>query len=464
REPEIVHGTIHFGDPAPNNRNSGEAFRLNEGAFADDFHVFAVEKEAGVIRWFVDDVLYSTKTPDDTAPHVWPFDERFHFILNVAVGGNFPGNPDASTVFPQVMEVDYVRVYDAPLPYVTGDRVVAFREQGVRYSVGNAPAGGTITWTVPPGATIASGQGTPEIVVDWGEAGGSVAADVSSPCGNSQLTIDVLVESAFAKDFTFLNFDDPASALRVFSSGSWAEINNPDPTGFNSSPRSARYTRNSSQQYDVLVLSTDAIPDATEYREGRRKFFLDVYTTAPVGTTVLLQLESTARVSSPYPVGRHSRYEAHTTVQNQWERLELPLLDRPDPNTPDDEIDQIVILFAPNTFTNHVYTIDNLDSYAPSSTETGTVHQAPGAFRLHPNFPNPFGASTEIRYELDRPMHARLRVYNLLGETLATPVDAVQAAGTYRLRFDGQHLPSGVYFYRLEVGESTETRRMVLTR
>lgn len=108
-QPDVIHGTIHFGDAWPNNRHTGASWRLPEGTYSDDFHVFAVEREPGLIRWYVDDVLYGFRNASHTAPHEWPFDERFHFILNVAVGGNWPGNPDATTQFPQVMEVDYVR-------------------------------------------------------------------------------------------------------------------------------------------------------------------------------------------------------------------------------------------------------------------------------------------------------------------------------------------------------------------
>jgi beta-glucanase (GH16 family) len=65
------------------------------------------------MRWYVDDHLYQTQTNWHTRTGAFPapFDQRFHLILNLAVGGNWPGNPDATTVFPQTMTVDYVRVY-----------------------------------------------------------------------------------------------------------------------------------------------------------------------------------------------------------------------------------------------------------------------------------------------------------------------------------------------------------------
>jgi len=106
-----VHGTIH--GPGYSGANGiGAAYDLPTRAFADEFHVFAIEWEPGAIRWYVDGNLYQTRTPADLpAGAAWVFDHRFFMLLNVAVGGNWPGNPDATTVFPQRMYVDYVRVY-----------------------------------------------------------------------------------------------------------------------------------------------------------------------------------------------------------------------------------------------------------------------------------------------------------------------------------------------------------------
>jgi beta-glucanase (GH16 family) len=112
REPKTVHGTIH-GPGYSGGGGIGSPFTLPGGALvADDFHVFAVEWEPAAIRWYVDGTLYQTRTPADLpAGQRWVFDHPFFLLLNVAVGGSWPGSPDANTVFPQVMLVDYVRVY-----------------------------------------------------------------------------------------------------------------------------------------------------------------------------------------------------------------------------------------------------------------------------------------------------------------------------------------------------------------
>lgn len=111
REARNVYGTLH-GPGYSGAGGIGAPYTLTSGRFTDDFHVFAVEWEPNRIRWYVDGRLYQTRTPADLpAGSAWVFDHPFFMLLNVAVGGQWPGDPDATTVFPQKMYVDYVRVY-----------------------------------------------------------------------------------------------------------------------------------------------------------------------------------------------------------------------------------------------------------------------------------------------------------------------------------------------------------------
>jgi beta-glucanase (GH16 family) len=111
REPAVVHGTIH--GPGYSGANGIGAAYTNPGGrpFADDFHVFAVEWEPKALLWYVDGTRYQTLTPDQLpAGARWVYDHPFFLLLNVAVGGNWPGDPDTTTSFPQEMIVDWVRV------------------------------------------------------------------------------------------------------------------------------------------------------------------------------------------------------------------------------------------------------------------------------------------------------------------------------------------------------------------
>jgi len=107
KEPAMVHGSLHG-----TGYDTNAPYSLSSGKFADDFHIYAVEWEQGVIRFYVDGNLFDTrKAADVTAGQNWPFDHPFFLLLNVAVGGNWPGDPDATSVYPQTMLVDYVRAY-----------------------------------------------------------------------------------------------------------------------------------------------------------------------------------------------------------------------------------------------------------------------------------------------------------------------------------------------------------------
>ena len=64
-----------------------------------------------MIRWYVDGELFNTVTPESLYGNEWVFDHDFFLIINVAVGGYWPGNPDKTTVFPQQMLIDWIRVY-----------------------------------------------------------------------------------------------------------------------------------------------------------------------------------------------------------------------------------------------------------------------------------------------------------------------------------------------------------------
>jgi beta-glucanase (GH16 family) len=110
-----VHGTLHFGNP---HEFRSAFFALPGGeTFDQEFHVFSVEWEADEIRWYVEGQLYHQVGAEEwftsykNAPETAPFDQPFHIIVNVAVGGDWPGGPDETSVFPQQMLVDYIRVY-----------------------------------------------------------------------------------------------------------------------------------------------------------------------------------------------------------------------------------------------------------------------------------------------------------------------------------------------------------------
>jgi beta-glucanase (GH16 family) len=111
REPAINNGSLH--GPGYSGADSLSAkYTLPDGQkLSEDFHTFAIEWEPEAIRFYVDGNLYSTRTPADVSGKKWVYDHPFFILLNVAIGGGWPGSPDDTTAFPQTMTVDYVRVY-----------------------------------------------------------------------------------------------------------------------------------------------------------------------------------------------------------------------------------------------------------------------------------------------------------------------------------------------------------------
>jgi len=113
KEPGTVHGSLHGPGTLKRTTDATAPFSLPAGQnFSDDFRVYAVEWEPATIRFYVDTNLYTTFTQSQwPAGETWVFDHPFFLLLNLAIGGTWPGSPDNTTVFPQQMLVDYVRVY-----------------------------------------------------------------------------------------------------------------------------------------------------------------------------------------------------------------------------------------------------------------------------------------------------------------------------------------------------------------
>jgi beta-glucanase (GH16 family) len=110
-----VYGTLHWSAPNGSHAQAGGNKTLSTGKFGDEFHVYSIEWDAQFIKWYIDDVFFAQI--DITQPDhadLSEFHEPQFFIINLAVGGNWPGSPNVSTKFPQRLIVDYVRVFQKP--------------------------------------------------------------------------------------------------------------------------------------------------------------------------------------------------------------------------------------------------------------------------------------------------------------------------------------------------------------
>lgn len=137
---------------------------------------------------------------------------------------------------------------------------------------------------------------------------------------------------------------------------------NPVSGGINTSRAVGKYVRDAATQYDVIVcnLRGGVVQGIGSYVAGTKKFVMKVYTNAPVGTNVQLTVQNAAQAVGAYPIGRHSQYEAITTVSNGWENLVFNFMSQPAPNVDPTSLDQLIISFNNNSFTNFQYYFDDL--------------------------------------------------------------------------------------------------------
>lgn len=363
----FAFGTIHYGQPWPDNEWSSNRILKQPDAWSNGFHEYAVEWEAGEMRWYVDDVLYSVKTPADLAdPAYWTFEDfQYHFLLNVAVGGNLGGVVDDS-MLPQTMQVDYVRAYDFSQPSLTGEHIVEPNTSHSYNVIDEAGTGSSYNWTAPTG-DISSTSG---LTVNWGTSGGTINVAVTNSCGTSNLALDVYVLPELSTETVLDDFESNTALVYQSWTGAFNQsFANPAPDSINNSSIVAQYIRSSADQYDVIATSTSVITDVAPFISGDKSFYLDVYTAAPVGTSILVQLENSS-VATPtnFPSGRHSSYIAHIQVQNAWQRLKFQLEDRIDGGTSNTQVDSVIVLIDPNTVNGDTYYLDNFEIYAAGGT------------------------------------------------------------------------------------------------
>lgn len=344
------YGTIHYGQPWPDNSHQGGSILMQPGKWSDDFHTYAIEWEAGEIRWYVDNMIYSTKTIADVAPEAWPFDGQndFHFILNLAVGGTWGGTVDEAAL-PQTLQVDYVRVYGANQANLSGNHLPVPGSTET-YAVINP--GSTTTWSVTGGTISGSGA---TVNVTWDEASANSTKVLTATSGGCEVSTNIYVGKKLTSELILENFSGVSNMTLTESDGIY------DVSG-----GMLTYTRNAAFQWDVILSATSAIPDVSPYILGDKAFKMDIVNTDPtlIGKEILIQLEDrTVSTPSNYPSGRHSSYKAFIVHANGAQTLNFVFADRIDGDTSNTSVDALLVMVDPGNFTSDTYNIDKVEIF-----------------------------------------------------------------------------------------------------
>lgn len=453
KTPTFVSGTAHYGGSLSNHNYRGLVKYLPSGQYYyDDFHDFAIEWDSTTIRWYMDGSLYHTLKNDDIAPANWPFDQRFHLILNNAIGGNLGGTVNDAS-FPQVMEVDYVRVYSVPLNRsVRGKARVYEDDQEVAYHIPGDPTNvDTYLWSLPSGATITDGQGTEKIKVNWGDvsSSGNVHLRLTKTCDVFELDFPVQVYQD-ACSVTIENFQTDRNMTFKQSTGTYNPLYaNPLSNAVNSSSLVGRYRRNNEESYDAIIFKDVLLDDVVEYESGEKVLYLDLYTNAPVGTMVYIQFQNSSKAhGNLYPAGVRNTFLTTTTVRNSWERHLFYFSQVNDPTVLSTEIDELAIRFDPGNNTASVYYFDNLKrDKTGSECFTTAIGEEQNEFELV-CYPNP----ARDRVMLDFGTHQVSQFNVLLCDAMGNVILNNKVEGTsYRSHYEMnvQSLKSGTYYLHI---------------
>jgi beta-glucanase (GH16 family) len=380
---EDISGTLHYGAYWPYNGNTGWPNPDNlivpeAGRTKTDFHTYAVEWYEDRMVWSIDGVpkITSSRNALDGVNPVrsnWDsfYNRPFHVILNMAIGGWFPGFPDGSEGPEQLMQVDYVAVYKNDDSWsVEGDTYVYRGENYKKYRI-DGPATASYTWSVPAGVTIVSGQGTREIVASIGNSArsGNFSATFNSGCSLKTVSKPVTIEQGRTQ--TLASYESGLGVTHIqngIALGAGAIVNNPAPGTVNTSSKVLHYVRDANQQWDNLKLTGFGKLNAGELRSGRAKIFADIY--YPVSAANLLGkeigggLENNAVVSATPSwdgnTGRLARFKGTIGKAGEWHTVEIGFTGTPDSNIAASQADNLVLMVEAGSNRPADFYLDNI--------------------------------------------------------------------------------------------------------
>ncbi len=472
-----VGGALHYGGTYPSNTSTSGSYSLGGDNFADQFHIYAVEWEEGEIRWYVDDALFMTRTSSQwwsagapSNPEA-PFDQEFYLLLNTAVGGWYTGCTDASCVtadLPQQYLVDYVRVYEDIDNFPPEVTVIS-------------PAAGS---TVPAGNVVfeiqASDSDGTVMGVEFYHDGTYLGVDTSYPYGfvwtdvadgcyqvtvvatdnrgtTGQTTVDLTVGLGCGQ----LPYADQAFALpgRLEAEdfdlgGEGVALHDLDATNQGGEYRldegvDIEACSDADGGYNVGWIRTGEWVEYTVDVPTAGRYFVDVRVAAQDADKSFQLLFNGEDKSGVLTV-------PHTGAWQTWDQVTGELNLEAGVQTM-----RLVPLADDFNLNYFEFRADPLSDAPPA--------QAAGS-RLLPCYPNPFNPSTTVAFEVAEPQTVSLTIFDMSGRLvrrLLTDEDSLP--GRHEVVWNGRDeagrsVATGTYLYRLQAGDFSQSRRMVLLK
>jgi len=445
-----VYGTAHW-DNNSDHAQYGDSYTLSSGTFSDDFHVFSIEWNQNSIKWYVDNILYNTI--DLTPSGLSEFHQEFFIILNLAVGGTWPGYPDTTTVFPQYLEVDYVRVYqdEGGYPYVN---IISPEDNSV--------------FDLYPDIQVEVEAGDPNSTIQrielyQGEA--LIGIDLQSPYIFNWVNIYEGCYKLKARSRNSTGLVTASSVINVtVGNGCTHSPYTGKPVQLPGSVEAENYDLggNNTAYYDL----DPAVNQGASYRpdEGvdiepctdinggynvgwietgewinyfinvtQEGFYDIIFRVASDGGGGIIKLESDdVEKTGNIIIASTGGWQNWTdvTADNIFLEGGVHIL----------KVRAVNGNFNLNRITFHLTAVDVEDKPAPSVV-----------FNLEQNYPNPFNPETAISFSLPEEAHVNLEVYDSKGSEIESLLNEQMLQGRYTVYFNAESLSSQVLFYKISV-------------
>jgi beta-glucanase (GH16 family) len=448
---------LHYGNSWPNNLYDGASYTSTIVNYTQDFHEFAVEWEPGVMRFYVDNRLINTErqSPSTLSPAnnnavTWPWDKEFYMILNLAVGGWYPGDPStgtilAQTTFPQSLQVDYVRVYDmtptaVQAPFLGNALSIPGKIEAEYYNLGCTTFAYNDNTVGNTGNIFRSDDVDIEATVD---AGGGY--HVGWTAAGEWLNYHVNIINTGDYDIQFrVASNTNARSLHL-------ELDGMDITGTVNVPNTGGW-----QAFKTVLLSSISLTSGTHQLRlvfDTQDININFINFALVNS---LNIPPTVAITSPV---NGSNFSSPATIV-----IEANASDS------DGSIDKVEFyngssLLSTDTSVPYAYTLSGLgvgtynlravayDNELATASQTVTVNisfatsveedqQASSIFEL---YPNPSSDKTIVAFTVLEPGNTSLKLYNELGVEVFVLLNGDIAAGDYSFELLSRDFPPQVY-------------------